>query len=281
MQQTKEMPIQHQLVDNNHFDIDERLDSINIDFNKQVVLVNSNNKTSTIPFSNPQAFSLLSKAWLRLGWDVKYTYSFSWLGRPVIQLPEDLLRMQELIYKIKPDVIIETGVAHGGSLIFYASLCQAMSKGRVIGIDLEIREHNRKAIEEHELFPLITLIEGNSVAPSVMSQVASSLNPNETVLVILDSCHSKEHVLAELNSYCQFVSIGSYMIAMDGIMQDLVGAPRSAPDWEKNNPREAAAEFVRQNSNFIVAPPDFVFNEGSVKDWITYSPGGVLLKTTA
>src|SRR5277367_1017497 len=115
------------------------LKSITIDFANQVVSVDNEKSADKIPLSSAQAFSILSAAWLRCGWDVKYVYSFSWLGRPVIQLPEDLLRMQELIYKVKPDVIIETGIAHGGSLIFYASLCQSMGKGRVVGVDLEIR----------------------------------------------------------------------------------------------------------------------------------------------
>src|SRR5437867_3632832 len=117
-----------------------------------------------------QAFEILSQQWLKVGWNEKYPYTFTWMGRPIIQLPEDMIRVQEVIYRVRPDVIIETGVAHGGSLIYYASLCKAMEKGRVIGIDIEIRPHNRAAIERHELFPLITLIEGSSVAPDIVQQ---------------------------------------------------------------------------------------------------------------
>ncbi|HDS01576.1 MAG TPA: hydroxylase, partial [candidate division Zixibacteria bacterium] len=109
-----------------------------------------------------ESFELISRYWVKVGWSMKYPYTFSWLGRPVIQLPEDMIRVQEVLFKVQPDVIIETGVAHGGSLVFYASLCKALGKGRVIGIDIEIRPHNRSAIESHFLFPYITLIEGSS-----------------------------------------------------------------------------------------------------------------------
>src|SRR3954468_7792383 len=115
----------------------------------------------TLPLYSTQAFELLSEQWLKVGWNEKYVYTFSWLGRPLIQLPEDVIRIQEVVYRVKPDVIIETGVAHGGSLVLYASLCKAMGRGRVVGVDIEIRPHNRKAIESHELSELITLVEGS------------------------------------------------------------------------------------------------------------------------
>ena len=123
------------------------------------------------PIGSPEAFSIISEAWLRAGWDTKYVYSFAWMGRPIIQLPEDMIRIQEVIYDIKPDLIIETGVAHGGSLIFYASICKAMGIGRIVGIDIEIRPHNREAIEQHEMFPYISLIEGSSTDPSIVKSV--------------------------------------------------------------------------------------------------------------
>ncbi len=185
-------------------------------------------------------FSCLDPEWL----DTKYVYSFSWMGRPIIQLPEDMLRVQEAIYLIKPDVVIETGIAHGGSLIYYASIFKAMGKGRVIGVDIEIRPHNRQAIEAHEMYPYITMIEGSSVAPEIVQQVAALVKPGEKVLVLLDSNHTKSHVLEELKAYAPFVTKGSYIVATDGIMGDLVGAPRSSDDWGWNNPREAALEFV-------------------------------------
>ena len=184
-----------------------------------------------LSLSDPRAFSLISDLWIRSGWDTKYVYGFSWLGRPVIQLPEDLIRIQEVIYNIKPDIIIETGVAHGGSLIFYASLCAAIGKGRVIGIDIEIRDHNRKAIEDHRLSPMISLFEGSSIEPSIVQSVNNQIGSSETVLILLDSNHSKDHVLLELEAYSPLVSPGSYIVACDGVMQQVSGAPRTSADW--------------------------------------------------
>src|SRR4030095_6492825 len=156
-------------------------------------------ETRVLELYSKEAFELISQHWVKIGWNEKYPYTFSWLGRPIIQLPEDMIRMQEVIYRVRPDVIIETGVAHGGSLVYYASLCKAMGHGRVIGVDIEIRPHNRQAIEKHELFPLITLVEGSSTDPSVVRHVHSLMRPTETALVILDSNHTRQHVLTELN----------------------------------------------------------------------------------
>lgn len=223
-----------------------------------------------------EAFGVLSKLWLRSGWDTKYVYSFTWLGRPIIQLPEDMIRIQEVIYTVKPDIIIETGVAHGGSLIFYASLCKLMNRGRVIGIDIEIRPHNRKAIEEHELFEYITLVEGNSLEERILKKVRETVKPGKRGFVILDSEHSKQHVLAELNSYSKFVAVDSYIVACDGIMADLVGAPRSSEDWSWNNPKAAAEEFIKTHDDFIIEEPSFPFNEGLITERVTYWPSAFL-----
>lgn len=240
------------------------------------VLVEDKGLITEHAISSPEAFKVLSQAWLRCGWDNKYVYSFTWMGRPIIQLPDDMFRIQEIIYSIKPDVIIETGVAHGGSLIFYATLCKAMGKGRVIGIDIEIRPHNRKAIEAHELFSFITLIEGSSVHPAIVEQTKSQVKAGESVLVLLDSNHTKQHVLAELESYSPLVTRGSYIVAMDGIMEEVVGAPRTQPDWSWNNPQRAAREFVAANPDFIIEEPSFHFNEGAISERVTYWPNGFI-----
>jgi cephalosporin hydroxylase len=224
----------------------------------------------------PEAFKIISQWWLRSGWDNKYVYSFTWMGRPIIQLPEDMFRLQEVMYGLKPDVIIESGVAHGGSLIFYSGLCKAMGRGRVIGIDINIRPHNRAAIEAHELFEFITLIEGSSIAPATLEQVRALVRRDETVVVLLDARHTKEHVLAELRSYSPLVSVGSYIVAMDGIMEQMVGAPRTEPDWAWNNPRQAALDFVRENSNFRIEEPAFRFNEGTITERVTYWPSAYI-----
>ncbi len=227
-----------------------------------------------------EGFAAVSEAWLRAGWDAKHVYSFTWMGRPVIQLPEDLVRLQELIYRLQPDVILETGVAHGGSLIFYASLCKAMDRGRVVGVDIEIRPPNRAAIEAHPLASLITLVEGDSVSPEIVAEAGRGIAPTETVLVLLDSLHTKGHVLAELELYGPLVSVGSYIVAMDGIMGELVGAPRSNPDWAWNNPRAAAREFVGRHPEFVIEEPPFAFNEGSVDARVTYWPDAFLRRVS-
>src|SRR5512143_283027 len=134
-----------------------------IDTIEKTLKCEQENKDTTLGLYSKDAFDLLSQLWLKVGWNEKYSYTFSWLGRPIIQLPEDMIRMQEVIYKIKPDVMVETGVAHGGSLVYYAGLCKILGKGRVIGIDIDIHAPSRKALEEHELSSYITLIQGDSV----------------------------------------------------------------------------------------------------------------------
>jgi cephalosporin hydroxylase len=249
---------------------------IKIDFEKAEVTVADESGTVTYEFDTPEAFAAVSRAWLRVGWDTKHVYSFTWLGRPIIQLPEDMFRVQEAIYAVKPTLIIETGVAHGGSLIFYASLLKAMGGGRVIGIDVEVRPSNRRDIETHELSPMITLVEGSSTDPDVVDHVRSLRRAEDRTFVMLDSNHTKAHVLNELQAYAGLVTPGSYIVAADGIMADLKGAPRSGPDWSWNNPREAAAEFARNRPEFVLETPCFRFNEGSVSAPVTYWPGGWL-----
>ena len=191
-------------------------------------------------------------------------------------MPEDLIRIQEVIYRVKPDVIIETGVAHGGSLVFYASVLAAMGQGRVIGIDVEIRPHNRAAIEAHPLKPRITLIEGDSIIPETVNRVAGEAGQPGVAIVVLDSKHSKDHVLSELRLYSRFVTIDSYIIAADGIMESVAGAPRTSPDWTWNNPRRAVAEFLEENRDFEISEPAWLFNEGMISSRVTYWPDAYL-----
>lgn len=243
-----------------------------IDTDAKTLNVIENSQNVCYDLYSTEAFETLSEYWLKLGWNQKYTYTFTWLGRPIIQLPEDMFRIQEVIYHLKPDVMIETGVAHGGSLIFYAGLCQLMQHGRVIGIDIEIRPHNRTAIEVHPLHPLITLIEGNSVDEDIVERVKSHIRPDESVLVILDSCHTKEHVLQELETYHSMVTLGSYIIATDGIMQQLYDMPRGNPDWQLDNPMAAAIEFSQTHPEFEIVQPEWLFNESSLTKNITHWP---------
>lgn len=247
-----------------------------IDTDEKTLKIEDGSQIKTIPLYSKESFELISDQWLKVGWDRKYPYSFSWMGRPIIQLPEDMIRTQEVLYRVKPDVIIETGVAHGGSLIYYASLCKAMGKGRVIGIDIEIRPHNRKAIEAHELAGYITLIEGSSTAPEIVRQVKSLLKFGETALVILDSNHTKQHVSNELDAYHDVVTSGSYIVATDGSMKDLYDVPRGEADWKWNHPTAAAEEFALSHPEFVLEQPTWPFNESDLTENITHWPGAWL-----
>jgi cephalosporin hydroxylase len=253
--------------------------NIQIDSEKNSIVVNGSERISLF---SPEGFKILSHLWLKVGWDQKHMYTFTWMGRPVIQIPDDMIRMQEVIYTIKPDVILETGVAHGGSLIFYATLCKAMNTGRVIGIDLEIRSHNRAAIESHELSNLITLVEGSSIQKETLLEVRRHVHKNETGLVILDSCHDFEHVLEELRLYKSFVSLGSYLVVTDGSQKWMHDVPRAKIDypqsesWTENNPSRAIEAFVKNDDDFEIVEPSFLFNEGRIDFRITHWPSAFL-----
>lgn len=244
--------------------------------NDLVITCDEHGRRTQHPIGTPEAFQIISRLWLRSGWDTKYVYSFTWMGRPIIQLPEDLLRIQEIIYRVRPDFLVETGVAHGGSLVFYATLFAGMGKGRAIGVDIEIRPHNRRALEAHKMFDRIRLIEGSSIDPVVLQKVRQQIEPGERGLVLLDSNHTKAHVFAELNAYADFVAVDSYIIACDGIMQDLVGAPRSDPSWLTNNPQAAVADFLQSRGDFVLEEPAFPFNEGQITQRVTYWPNAYL-----
>lgn len=253
------------------------MSTLSVNFDDGYVEVTEGGEVTRHRFDTPEAFAEVSRAWVRVGFDNKYVYGFTWLGRPILQLPEDIVRMQEVVYRVKPDVIIETGIAHGGSLVLYAGLCRAMGRGRVIGIDVEIRPHNRAAIESHELFDLIDLVEGSSVAAETVARVRSLIEPGERGLVILDSNHTKEHVLAELRAYSEFVGPDSYLVVADGgIMTAVAGAPLARHDWDWNNPIGAIEEFLKANHEFVVQQPEPVFNEGEISQGPSYWSGGWL-----
>lgn len=254
---------------------------LTIDTDRRELVCEENGERRRFDLYSKEAFELMSRQWLKVGWDLKYPYTFSWMGRPIIQLPEDMVRVQEVIYRIKPDVIIETGVAHGGSLVYYAGLCKAIGRGRVIGIDIEIREANRRAIEQHELAPLITLVEGDSVDPAAVAQVTSLVRTGERGLVILDSCHAKEHVLKELEAYHGLVSPGSYLIATDGSMQDLHDVPRGQREWAWDNPAAAVREFAARHPEFTIEQPVWPFNESRLTTGITHWPSAWLRRKAA
>lgn len=189
----------------------------------------------------------------------KYSYNFDWLGRPIIQLPQDIVAMQEIIWSVKPDLIIETGIAHGGSLIFSASIlallemCKMVKKAKVLGIDIDIREHNRIRIEEHPLAGKIKMIRGSSVAENTIRQVRNFAKGYRNILVILDSNHTHEHVLAELNTYASLVSKGSYMVVFDTMIERMPKGFFKERLWDKgNNPDTAVREFLKTDGRFRV-----------------------------
>ena len=197
-----------------------------------------------------EGFEALSRLWIKVGWALKYSYNFTWLGRPLIQLPEDVIRLQELIWTVKPDVIVETGVAHGGSSVFFASMLEILGKGRVISVDIEIRPHNRQIIEAHPLSQRITLIERSSTEKQTLNEIQSMVKEGEQVLVILDSNHTQSHVFQELEMYSPLVTPGSYIIATDGIMSDLYDVPGGCTEWKHDNPRMAIREFLKSHPEF-------------------------------
>jgi cephalosporin hydroxylase len=191
--------------------------------------------------------------------DTKYTYNFSWLGRPIIQFPQDMIALQEIIWEVKPDMIIETGIAHGGSLIFSASMitlleaCGEIENGKVLGIDIDIREHNRKAIEAHPMNKKITMFEGSSINEEMIRKVHEFAKSGKRILVCLDSNHTHEHVLSELKAYAPLVSIGSYCCVFDTIIEDMQEGNFPDRPWDKgNNPKTAVWEYLKENDNFII-----------------------------
>lgn len=189
-----------------------------------------------------------------------YTYNFSWMGLPIIQFPQDIVMMQEIIFDVRPDLIIETGVARGGSLVFYASMLELLGKGQVVGIDVEIREHNRQAIQNHPMFKRISLVEGSSIERSTLAKLSPYLAEARTVLVCLDSKHTHDHVLAELNAYHSLVSIDSYLVVFDTTVEtfDKETVDKLAEDyrfkpWGKgSNPRSAVQDFLQTHGEFEV-----------------------------
>ena len=184
----------------------------------------------------------------------RYSYNFSWMGRPIIQYPQDMIAMQEIIWDIRPDLIIETGIAHGGSLIYYASLLELIGHGEVLGIDIDIRKHNRAEIEKHPMVKRIHMIEGSSISNDTVEKVKEYAKGKQKVIVCLDSNHTHEHVLSELTLYAPLVSPGSYIVAFDTIVENLPEGyfSQKRPWGIGNNPMTAVEEFVRTNDHFII-----------------------------
>ena len=199
-----------------------------------------------------------TRGWMDRANGRKYSYHFEWLGRPIIQYPQDIVAMQELIWSVRPQLIIETGIAHGGSLIFSASMLELIAAcgagdGLVVGIDIDIRPHNRQAIQAHPLAKRITMIEGSSIEPDVIDRVHAIAQDKERILVCLDSNHAHDHVLAELNAYAPLASVGSYCVVFDTVIEDL--PVDSFPDkpWRKgSNAKTAVWKWLESHPEFVI-----------------------------
>jgi len=218
-----------------------------------------------------------SRAWQIEAAKHNYVYNFTWLGRPIIQLPQDVFAMQELIWSIQPDLIIETGIAHGGSLIFSASmlelnaLCGGPEDGEVLGIDVDIRSHNRDAIEAHPLFKRISMLQGSSIETEIIQQVRAKAAGRKRVLVCLDSNHTHDHVLAELRAYGALISAGSYCVVFDTAIEEVPQEISAGRPWGPgNNPQTAVREFLRTTDRFEID------DEIPSKLLITVAPDGYL-----
>jgi len=222
--------------------------------------------------SENENLKLISTKWIESVSRFNYSYNFDWLGRPIIQFPQDIIALQEIIWNVKPDLVIETGIAHGGSIIFYASLLELIGKnGLVIGIDNDIREHNRAEIEKHSMYKRIKMIEGSSIDKKVVDKVYEQAKDKKNIMVILDSNHDHEHVLNELNLYSSLVTKGSYLVVLDTVIEDMPENFFKNRPWGKgNNPKTAVWEFLKRTNRFEID------KEIEDKLLITVAPDGYL-----
>jgi cephalosporin hydroxylase len=236
----------------------------------KLTLTNGREKT-TVDLYSREGLELLGNLWIKVAAEHRLMYDVTWLGRPVIQFPTDITVIQELLWELKPDLVIETGVAHGGSLILSASILELIGNGKVIGIDLEIRPHNRAAIEAHPLKKRIELIEGSSTAPDSFAAARAAAARAKTVVVFLDSNHSEAHVLKELELYGQLVTPGSYLVAHDGAQAWVWDTPRGKREWKDDHPLGAIHKFIASHPEYSIDPIRTRFG-------ITSSPDGFLRK---
>jgi cephalosporin hydroxylase len=220
-------------------------------------------------YQQDAGFQNLSRQWLKESMERKYVYNFDWMGRPIIQYPQDMVGVQELIWQVRPDLIVETGIAHGGSLILSASMlamldmCDAIESGatinprqsqrKVIGIDIDIREHNRAAIEAHPMASRIQMFQGSSIDPALVSQVKEAAKGYKTVMVFLDSMHSHAHVLSELEAYASMVTSGSYCVVFDTYVEDMPAKFFPDRPWDiGDNPKTATRQWLKSHPEFTV-----------------------------
>jgi cephalosporin hydroxylase len=220
--------------------------------NKEGLMVALPGSPKPVDVYSAEGFRELTRLWIKAGWQRKLSYELTWLGVPIIQLAEDILMMQELLYKIRPAVVVETGVAHGGSAILYASILELLGRGRVVGVDVEIRKYNRLAIQAHPMSSRITLVDGSSTDESTFVRVQEIVAGEEPVLVALDSNHSRDHVLRELELYSRLVSPGSYAIVFDTVMDLVADTPNGKSDWNLTGAGAGLRAFLETHPEFEI-----------------------------
>jgi len=232
------------------------------------------NKSKIIKMNNDKTLKKLTKKWFNSSVKYEYSFHFTWLGIPIIQYPQDMVALQEIIWDVKPDLIIETGIAHGGSLIFFASMLEILGKGKVLGIDIDIRKHNKRAIEKHHLNKRIKMIQGSSIDKKIIDKVYAFSKNSKKILLILDSNHTHKHVLEEMKSYSPLIKKGSYMVVFDTTIEDIpkeLFKGKAKRSWGKgNNPKTAVHEFLKSNKRFKID------KELENKLLITVGPDGFL-----
>lgn len=239
--------------------------------NGAMLTLDNNGARTTVDLYSREGLDFLSNLWIKSATQHRLMYEPTWLGRPIIQFPTDIVAIQELIWNLRPDIIVETGVAHGGSLVLSASILELIGKGKVIGVDIEIRPHNRAAIDAHPLKHRIELLEGSSISSETIDSIRASVGNAQTVLVFLDSNHTEAHVLEELELYGKLVTLGSYIVAHDGAQAWVWDIPRGVSDWKESHPLGAIHKFLKSH-------PEFSHDPHWTRFGITCSPEGWLKK---
>lgn len=231
--------------------------------------LDNHGERTTVELYSKQGLELLGNLWTKVATEHRMMYEVTWLGRPVIQFPTDIVVIQELLWELQPDAVIETGIAHGGSLVLSASILELLGRGIVVGVDIEIRLHNRIAIEAHPLAGRIRMVEGSSVSEESIRRVRDLVGDARQVVVLLDSNHSEAHVHREMELYSAFVNPGSYLVVHDGAQAWVWDIPRGKPQWKDDHPLAAIDRFLEHHREFRV-------DERRTRFGITSSPRGFL-----
>ncbi len=233
-------------------------------------------QTKTVDVFSREGLEMVSSLWVKLYAQYKLTHNCTWMGVPIIQFPEDVMMMEELIWKVRPDVIVECGFAHGGSALFYASLMELMGKGIVVGVDVEIRPYNRIAVQNHPMGHRVRMVDGSSVEAGTIDKIKAHICPGDKVMVLLDSNHSKSHVAKEIELYREMVSPGSYLVVMDGGQAYVWDMPDGKPEWKQDNPLAAIEDFMATP----LGQTEFEIDEHFTRLFVTSNPKAYLRRKT-